>query len=188
MKFIVLMLALSSFASAQSVNQTVSKWKGDVDGLDMWEIANTREAREAAVEAFETKCAIEIPHRTNTNILKLGYQPTDFYLRTTVTKYFISGWGESYRCTLEATANDQANVAFSKPFESKRYFDIFEPNTNQIKLSSIDQCKVFMKELEAKGEEIKLFSRNALLEWVKLPGSRKEVEACFVRYTLLAPR
>lgn len=182
MKFLVLLLAFASFAHATTLN----KWKGDVDALDLWELAPNTDVK-AAIEAFKTKCAEEIPSRTNANLIKVQVEPTDFFLKTKVTKRDFPRFGISYLCTLEAKANENVPYVFSTPIESERFFDIRDPETRQITVTAIDQCKTYIKALEERAVELKLFSRNALLEWVKRPNDRKLVEACFVKYTRLTP-
>ncbi len=176
MKFLALLLAFSGLANAGT-----KTWQNEVDAEDLWVYTTTTEA-DAAVEAFKTKCATEVIERTNARLESIEMDPNDFVITTKSYSKKIPNWGFSWRCMMNVTISPNLEYNFSKVILSPTYRDILEPTTGRMIQSSVDQCKAFMASLETTAPTIKLFHRNAMIEWVKNPRTGKEIGVCFVKY------
>ena len=179
MKLFILVLLMPMLSFAQ-----VNTWKDNVDGLDLWEIKDPSQVQ-TAITDFKVKCAGEIIERTKKMIDEVGVSSDDFQYKTRVHSKVYEGYGKAYICELKITAMKNSHFHFSKPSYSPDFFDIIDPNTNEVIKTNVEQCKEFSHELEMNARVHRIFNRHALLVWRKNPRNGKFVEACFVKYSKL---
>lgn len=156
----------------------------EADGLDEWDLPENT-SWDDALASFTTKCFTEIPARIQDRFQQTELRTEDFNFTSSIKKYFIRGWGKSYRCVIDVTVKDSQKYHFTRWLSSEFYYPYFDQNTGKV-VTAVDQCKKETARLDSIVEEMKLFDRHSLLYWADgtdpVTGKPMTVETCHVVY------